>query len=68
MISVSSSNLQSVGYDASTQTLRIAFHKGGVYDYSGVPKSVYDGLMGASSKGSYHASYIKNSYPYKKIR
>lgn len=66
MIPVSSSNLSAVGYDGST--LRIQFHSGGVYDYSGVPEAIYNGLMNAASKGSYHAAYIKNAYPYRKIR
>ena len=65
MIPVNSSNLYAVGYDGST--LRIQFHSGGIYDYVGVPESVYNGLMNASSKGSYHAANIKNVYPYRKI-
>ncbi len=63
---VSSSNLVSVGYDPSSQTLRIQFNSG-TYDYYNVPEYVYNGLMSASSKGSYHASHIKNSYRYSKI-
>ena len=66
MIPVVSSNIYAVGYDGST--LRIQFHSGGIYDYSGVPESVYNGLMNAASKGSYHAAHIKNVYPYRKIR
>ncbi|EFF2588943.1 KTSC domain-containing protein [Escherichia coli] len=38
---VSSSNLQSVGYDSATLTLEIAFHNGGIYQYSGVPSRIY---------------------------
>lgn len=63
---VSSSNLVSVGYDKPSQTLRIQFHSG-TYDYYDVPEYVYSGLMAAASKGSYHASYIKNSYRYSRI-
>lgn len=66
MISVSSSNLAAVGYDPATKTLRVQFHSG-MYDYYDVPESVYDGLMGASSHGEYHAAYIKNSYRYRKV-
>lgn len=66
MIPVSSSNLVSVGYDPSTQSLYIQFRTG-LYVYSGVPESVYTGLMNASSHGTYHAKYIKNHYPYRKI-
>ena len=66
MVYVSSSNLVSVGYDESSMTLRVKF-KSGTYDYYNVPKSIFDGLLSASSKGSYHHAYIKNSFSYKRI-
>lgn len=66
-IPVNSSNLDSVAYDHGTNTLYISFRSSGTYAYSGVPKHVYDGLMSASSHGEYHAAYIKNNYPYKKV-
>lgn len=65
---VVSSNLKAVRYDPATQTLDIEFHSGSVYRYFGVPESVYQGLMAASSHGKYHHLYIKNSYPYQRIR
>ena len=37
---VSSSNLKSVGYDSTTQTLEIEFLNGGLYQYSSVSESV----------------------------
>ena len=66
-ISVESSNLRSVGYDESTETLEIEFSHGGVYQYFGVPKEVYEGLMSASSHGKYHAKYIKKRYSYQRV-
>lgn len=66
MTPVSSSNLSAVGYENGT--LYVSFHSGGLYSYSGVPESVYRGLMSAGSKGSYFAAYIKKSYPYRKLR
>ena len=63
MIRVVSSNLAAVGYDDQTRTLRIQFHSG-LYDYHDVPRSVYEGLMNAGSKGEYHAAFIKNKYRY----
>ncbi len=66
MIPVVSSNLSAVGYDPASRTLRVQF-KSGCYDYSGVPESIYSGLLNAGSKGEYHAAYIKTSFPYKKI-
>lgn len=65
---VSSSTLASVGYDPNNQILEIEFNNGGVYQYSAVPHSEYQGLVSASSHGSYFAHHIKDIYPYLKIR
>lgn len=65
---VESSNLASVGYDANSNTLEIAFNNGGVYQYFNVPESVYDGLMNASSHGQYFDRNIKKTgYSYQKV-
>lgn len=66
MIPVSSSNIQSIGYENGT--LYIAFHSGGLYSYSGVPENVYQSLMAADSHGKFFHAYIKNAYPYQRIR
>jgi len=60
---VSSSNLRSIGYDISTQTLEIEFNSGGIYQYSQVPESIYNELMNAPSHGRYFNHYIKNKHP-----
>ena len=66
---VSSSNLRSVGYDPNEETLEIEFHSGGTYQYFNVPQHRCEGLMNASSKGSYFDAYIKKAgYRYRKIR
>jgi hypothetical protein len=65
---VESSNLRSVGYDPATQTLEIEFHSGGVYQYVGVPPSVYQDLLAAPSLGSYFQAAIRNQYAYTRIR
>ena len=64
---VQSSNLASVGYDTSTQTLEIEFNSGGIYQYYGVPQFVYESLMGAPSKGTYFAQNIRTPYSYAKV-
>lgn len=63
---VNSSNLVSAGYDPTTGTLEIEFKGGDVYTYSGVPQTIYDGLMSANSPGHYFHNVIRMSYPYKK--
>jgi hypothetical protein len=57
-----SSNLKRCSYDIETETLQIQFHSGKVYTYDGVPASVYNGLLEASSPGQYFNANIKNIY------
>jgi len=64
---VKSSNLKSVGYEPETEILEIEFKNGSVYHYFEVPESRYDGLMNASSKGSYLNQSIKRKFPYKLV-
>jgi hypothetical protein len=65
---VQSSDLASVGYDEQSLILEIEFNAGNVYQYFGVPKDIYDGLLSASSKGKYFHQYIKKGgYSYSKI-
>ena len=66
-ISVASSNLRSIGYDASTHILEIEFNSFAIYQYSNVPVNIYNGLMSASSKGHYFSEFIKDKYPYRRI-
>ncbi|MEO9276798.1 MAG: KTSC domain-containing protein [Nitrososphaera sp.] len=67
-IRVKSNDLKSVGYDESMQTLEIEFHHGGTYQYFGVPKKIYDGLMKSIlTHGQYHTRYIKNRYRREKV-
>ncbi len=67
-VQVESSNLASVGYNPETTTLEIEFHSGDIYQYSGVPEDVHQGLMNAESKGKYFHRNIKNAgYPYTKV-
>lgn len=58
-IPVSSSNLASVGYQDGI--LEVAFKSGSVYQYTGVPESVYDALMSAPSHGKFFAAFIRNN-------
>lgn len=66
-VSVSSSNLVSVGYDVDTMTLEVEFNGGGIYQYYDVPEYVYQELMSAASIGSYLHHNVKSSFSYAKI-
>lgn len=65
MIPVSSSNIDSIGYDGDT--LYVRFNSGGLYSYAHVPERVYRQLMSALSHGKYFAAHIKNVYPYRRL-
>lgn len=65
---VESSMIQAVGYDEEAEALQVRFNSGQVYEYSGVPKMVFDRLMAAESKGSFMHEAIIDCYPYRKIR
>lgn len=65
MIPVVSSNLSAIGYES--HTLYVRFNDGSLYSYDAVPVEVYQGLMNASSKGQYLATFVKGRYPYRRI-
>ena len=67
MIPVSSSNIQSVGYDSTTETLRVEFLNGSIYEYKAVPQAVHDELINAPSCGSYFNRNIRNNYAHERI-
>lgn len=58
---VISSVMEAAGYDPITKELTILFHST-MCTYVAVPQFIYDGLMKAFSKGSYHQRYIKDRY------
>ena len=66
MISVISSNVVAVGYKDQNKELFVTF-KNGSYVYTEVPKSEFEGLLKASSKGKYIHQHIKGYYPYSRI-
>ena len=64
---VGSSNLVSVGYEATTLTLEVEFLSGAVYQYFDVPEFEWQGLMQASSHGTYFNAHIRDMYRYTRV-
>jgi KTSC domain len=64
---VESSSLASVGYDAETSVLEIAFREGGVYQYFQVPERVHRDLIAADSLGSYFTQHIRPVYSFRRV-
>lgn len=67
MINVSSSNIESVGYDEQNQLVYVRFINGTLYIYKEVPKYEYEALLNAPSIGSYLHRNYKNIYTYERI-
>lgn len=63
-----SSALTAAGYDQAEQQLRVQFKGGSACTYYGVPKSVFDGLVGAESAGRYLAKHVKPKFSTKPPR
>ena len=64
---LASTAVVSVGYDDATLVLEIEFSSGRIYQYSEVPRGVYEWLLRTPSKGSYVARMINDRYPYRDI-
>jgi hypothetical protein len=67
MQGVDSSNIDSIGYDEETKTLRVQFLNGGIYDYAGVSQAQFDALLSSDSKGQYLNMAIKSQFPYTRV-
>ncbi len=61
-LSVESSAIESVGYDARSRTLEVEFVGGDVYRYLGVPPREHETLLRAESHGAYVNRSIKPRY------
>lgn len=64
---VSSSNIDSIGYDEQNQEVYVRFLNNSLYVYKGVPQHEFQNLLEAPSQGSYLNRSFKNIYPYERI-
>jgi len=67
MIQVSSSNIDSVGYDVENQEVYVRFLNGSLYKYIGVQQHEFENLRDAASVGSYLNRNYKNVYSYERV-
>lgn len=65
-----SSNIHSAYYNEHTGTLKVAFHRGPVYNYEGVDKRAVGNWQRSGSVGQYFNRHFKNNkkYPYTRVR
>jgi len=66
-VTVISSNLVSVGFDADANTLEVEFKGGKVYQYFDVPAHEHEALMQAPSHGIYFNQNIRKSYRFAEL-
>jgi len=59
-----SSNITRFDYDLDRHVLTVEFKNGATYNYYDVPKSVFDQMKTASSKGQFLAQNVKGVYRY----
>ena len=59
---VVSSSIRSVGFDSGSNILEIEFCTGGVYQFHGVPETVYAELLAAPSIAKYFQHRIKERF------
>ena len=64
VIPVESTALATVGYDEDRELLRVEFCGRAIYHYFGVPTALHQGLLRASSKGSYFNQAIRGRFPF----
>ena len=62
---VTSSNLRRVRY--AENVLQVMFQSGSIYEYTGVPRKVFNQLMRAPSKGQFFYYRIRCEYPYRRV-
>jgi hypothetical protein len=68
VVTVESTTFATVAYDEERQLLQVEFSSRAVYLYFGVPATVHQALLGASSKGRYFNQNIRGRFPYRSIR
>lgn len=66
-IKIKSAVLKSIAYDSRRNILEIEFRSGHIYRYSDVPRSVYEALLAAPSKGRFFDSKIRERYKTKRV-
>jgi KTSC domain len=63
-----SSSILSAGYDDEQRQLELEFWQGEVYRYLDVPRSIYDELLGAPSKGDFFNQRIRDAFRSERVR
>ena len=67
MPEVDSSAIARIRYDRRSRELSVTFvGSGNTYTYIGVPRSEYEALLAAPSKGRHYNAFIRDRYPFRR--
>ena len=61
-VTLTSSAIDYVGYNAAIRVMLVAFNHGRSYTLTGVPDYHFDGICHAASPGGYWNEYLKGNY------
>jgi len=65
---VASSVIAAIGYDPKYQWLEVELKTGNIYLYREVPARIHQAFMAALSKGSFYNQWIRDDYPFVRVR
>lgn len=65
---IDSEHISHISYEPGTRVLTVEFHKGGAYQYHGVPINRYTDLQKSASASSYFRQHIKGRYRTEKLK
>lgn len=65
---VLSTEIEWIGYEHKRNMLQVEFIAGGIYQYEGVPESIYQSFLNAPSHGQYFEAQIKAKYPTRRVK
>ena len=66
-ISVTSSTVKTIGYDAPNRFLEVEFKSGSLYRYQDVPEPVFIAFLATSSKGGFLNAMVKPFFEFEQL-
>ena len=65
---VTSSVIAAIGYDPTFQWLEVELKTGNLCLYREVPARIHEAFMAALSKGSFYNQWVRDDYPFVRVR
>ncbi len=68
LLPVKADDIRAIGYDPASHRLEVEFRRGDVYEFYQVPPTSYDLLMNSEQLDRHFHTYIRDRYPFLRIR